>query len=146
MLNGVQQLIRSHRLHQEVLGARLDGLHRGGNVGVTGKEDDRQGRPEFAKTHLQLGAAQVRDANVKKDAAGLAFIGQAVEQLLGRQIDRDIVTGPLQTALDRGPERWVVVNDMNGTRQLSLLSRRQRHRKMKHRAAFRMVSAEILPL
>ena len=44
---------------------------------------------------------------------GYTFAWQAVQQLLGRSIGRDLVTGVFQTTFHRGPEGRIVVNNVH---------------------------------
>jgi hypothetical protein len=55
--DGADELIGGDRLGQDVLGAGLDCLHRGRNIGVAGQKDDRQGRAEIDQPGLQVRAA-----------------------------------------------------------------------------------------
>ena len=94
-LNCLKKFIRRYRLGQKVLRTRLDGPHRGSNVRITSEENDRQRRAEFAQALLQLRSAQFRYLHVEEDAARDIFARQAIQQVLGRRIGRDLVTGVL---------------------------------------------------
>ena len=86
-----KKLLRRYGLGQEILRARLDGPHRGRDIGITGEKHDRQGRAEFAQASLKLRTAQSRYPHVEKNAARFTFVRQPIQQMLGRRISRDLV-------------------------------------------------------
>ena len=60
---------------------------------MTSEEYDRQRRTEFAQAPLQLRTTQFRYPHVEEDAARDTFVRQALQQMLGRSIGLDLVTG-----------------------------------------------------
>ena len=72
-LNGVKKVVRRYGLGQKILRARLDGPHRGRNIGITGEKHDRQRRAELAQATLELRTAQSRYPHVEQNAAQCAF-------------------------------------------------------------------------
>ena len=81
----------------------------------------------LSQAFLQLGAAQIRYPDIEQNAPWLALVGQMIEQLLGRRIGRDGITGLLQASFDGGPEGCIIIDDVNGPCQLPLRVRRQEH-------------------
>src|SRR5450631_1225475 len=116
-LNCLKKLIRRYGLGQKILRTRLDGPDRGRNIGVTSEKHDRQGRAEFAQATLKLWSAQSRYPHVEEDAAQFTFVWQAIQQMLGRRIGRDLIASFRQTTFHRGPEGRIVVNNMHEPRQ-----------------------------
>src|SRR6185437_503351 len=109
------------------------------------EEDDRQGRSELAQPILQFGAAQTGNPDIEKNASKLAFVGQVIEQLLGGRIGRDGIPRLLQTPFDGDPERCIIINHVDGTRQRSLLVQHQRHRQSENRTAVSLILSPESP-
>jgi len=97
---------------QEVFGAGLDGAHAGGNVAVPGQEHDRQPVSELRQAVLELRPGQARHLHVEQNAIGHAG-RRLLQQLLRGLVERHFVAGRVQEPCDRGPERRIVVDDMN---------------------------------
>jgi hypothetical protein len=89
--NCPKKRIRRYGLGQKIVRTRFNGPHSGRNIGVASEEDDGQGRAKFAKAILEFWSAQSRYPHVEEDAAQFAFARQAIEQILGRRIGRDLV-------------------------------------------------------
>src|SRR5204862_5698693 len=87
---------------------------------MTSEEDDRQRRSEFAQASLQLRTAQSRYSHVEEDAAQHTFARQALQQMLGRSIGLDLVTGVFQTTFHRCPKGRIVIDNMHEARQQTL--------------------------
>ena len=60
------------------------------------------------------------DDHRKQTSYALIFPRQALEKLLSGRIGRDLIAGLLQTPLDRGSERCIIIDNVNGTGQLNL--------------------------
>jgi len=118
--NCVKKLVRRYGLGQKILRTRLDGPHRGRNIGIAGEKHDRQGRAELAQATLELRTAQSRYSHVEENAAQFTFARQAIQQMLGRWIGCDLVAGSLQTTFNRRSKGSIVVNYMYTPRQESL--------------------------
>jgi hypothetical protein len=56
--NCTKKVVRRYGLGQKVIRTRLDGPHRGRDVGMAGEEYDRQRRTEFAQALLQFRTTQ----------------------------------------------------------------------------------------
>jgi len=116
-LNCSKKLIGRCGLGQKILRTRLDAPHRGRNIGITSEEYNRQRRSEFAQATLKFWPAQSRYLHIEEDAAEHAIDGQAVQQMLSRSIDRDLVASLLQTTFYRRSERRIVIDDVHKPRQ-----------------------------
>jgi hypothetical protein len=79
---------------------------------VASEEYDGERRTKFAQTPLQLRTAQLRYSHVEEDAARDTFARQAIQQVLGRSIGRDLLTGLRQTTFHRLPDGRVVIDHM----------------------------------
>ena len=110
--NCLKKFFRRYRLSQKIIRTRLDGAHGGSNIRITSEEYDGERRTEFAQALLQLRTAQSRYPHVKKDAARYTFARQALQQMLGRSIGRDLVTSVFQMTFDRFAKGLIVVNNM----------------------------------
>src|SRR5579883_307606 len=106
--------VSGHRLDQEVLGAGLDGAHAHGNVGMAGREDDRQARGAVDQALLQLRPAHSRQSDVENDTAGRRQ-RQPLQQIGRSRVAEYLVAGRAQLASDRRPERGIVVDDVDGS-------------------------------
>ena len=65
---------------------------------------------------LQFGPAHARHLDIQEDAAGARIIGQAFQQLFCQLIGFDRIAAGAQEAAGRGPERRIVVDDVNDRR------------------------------
>ena len=81
-------MVRRYGLEQKIIRARLDGLHRGSNIGMTGEKNYRQRRTKFDQPLLQFGTAQSRYLHIEEDAAWNTFARQVVQQMLRRSVCR----------------------------------------------------------
>jgi hypothetical protein len=70
---------------------------------------------------LQLRTAQFRYPHVEEKAAPDTFARQVIQQVLGRSIGGDLVTGVLQTTFHRCPEGRIVIDNMHAPQQQPLL-------------------------
>jgi hypothetical protein len=52
--DGAKELIGRYRLGQNIVGARLDRLYGGRDIGIAREKHDGQGRTEFAEPSLQV--------------------------------------------------------------------------------------------
>jgi hypothetical protein len=118
--NRVKKVVRRYGLGQEILRTSLDGPHGGQNIGMTGEKNDRQDRAKLAQANLKFRTAQSRYPHVEENTAGFDFSRQAIQQMLGRWIGRDLVAGFLQTTFNRRSEGSIVINYMHKPRQESL--------------------------
>src|ERR1700675_2951095 len=111
--DGTKQLIGRYRLGQKIVGARLDRLHGGRDIGIAGQKHDRQRQTEFAEAALQLRAAQTWYPDIKENAAWTLLIRQTIQQMLGRWIGCNFVTGFPQATCNGSPEGRIIIDDMN---------------------------------
>src|SRR5712671_6636219 len=95
--NCPKKIVRRYGLGQKIIRTRLDGPYRGRNIEVTTEEYDRQRRTEFAQPRLEFRTAYPRHPHVKDNTAWDTFARQAIQQVLGRNVGGDLVTGYRQT-------------------------------------------------
>ena len=76
LFNRPKEVLGCYRLGQEVIRARLDSLHSGGNVVIASEENDRQRGAEFCQSLLQPRTIQAGYPHIKQDAARDAFDGK----------------------------------------------------------------------
>ena len=101
------QVLQVHRLGQEILGAELHGLHRGGDVAVTGQEDDRGVSLLEAGQGLQpihAGQVQVEHHHLGAEPVVGGETGFGIE-LAGY-----LVAGPLEDDADRSQDVHIVID------------------------------------
>src|SRR6185295_15437278 len=84
LLNRVEQLLSSKRLHQEFNSARLHGLNRHRDITVPGDEYDRKAYSRFRERALKIQTAHPGKSDVENQAAGAAG-ALAREKLLRRR-------------------------------------------------------------
>src|SRR5712671_3495903 len=103
---------------------RLDGPYRGRNIEVTTEEYDRQRRTEFTQPRLEFRTAYPRHPHVKDNTAWSTFARQAIQQVLGRSVGGDLVTGYRQTTFHRCSEGHIVIDNMHAPLHKSLPEKR----------------------
>src|SRR5882762_6240681 len=111
--NCPKKIVRRYGLGQKIIRTRLDGPYRGRNIEVTTEEYDGQRRTKFVEALLQFRTAHSRYSHVEKDTARLTFARQAIQQVSGRRIGRDLVIGVLQATFHRRTEGRIVVDNMH---------------------------------
>ena len=95
--NCPKKVVRRYGLGQNVIRTRLDGLDCGPDVKIAGEEYDRQRRTSSLRRFCSAGPSHSRYSHVEEDTARLTFARQADQQMQGRSIGRDLVTGVFQT-------------------------------------------------
>src|SRR5882757_6272109 len=111
--NCPKKIVRRYGLGQKIIRTRLDGPYRGRNIKVTTEEYDRQRRTEFAQPRLEFRTAYPRHPDVKDNTAWDTFARQAIQQVLGRSVGGNLVTGYRQTTFHRCPDGRIVINNMH---------------------------------
>src|SRR5215467_823620 len=128
--DGLEQTRLGDRLGQDVFRAGLDGAHRGGNVAMSGHEDDRRCSSLGGEPILQLRPAASRHPHVEQDARGLVA-ERLLQKVRRRFVKLDAIVAGTQQVADCRQKRRIVINDMNERRLRSRLalnrSRRTRH-------------------
>ena len=78
------------------------------------------GELRWTRRCLQFRSAQSRKLHVEKDTSWMFGPWWIIQQLLRRRVGRHLVSRELEPALDRHPERWIVVHDIDKASQCFL--------------------------
>ena len=121
-LDGVNQILITERLGEELHGTGLHRSHGHRDVAITGDEDDRKLHVRAHESFLEVQTALLRKSDVEDEAA--RRVGPSILQKLRRRgEDPDVQANRLQQILDRLANHGVVVDNEDGR----LLGRRRRH-------------------
>ena len=86
LLNGVEELLVTKRFREKLHGSSLHGLHRHGNVAMSGDEHDRDRRIRVGKLALKINAAQSGQPHVEDKAA--RYVGALGFEEFLRRLER----------------------------------------------------------
>ena len=118
--NCAKKVVGRYGLGQKVIRTRLDGPHRGRDVGMAGEEYDRQCRTEFAQPRLAAPDRSVPVSARRGECSSGYFRSASDPASAGRSIGRHVVTGVLQTTFHRRPEGRIVVDNVHEPLHVSL--------------------------
>ena len=110
--NGVEEILVTKGLGEEVDGAGFHGAHRHGNISMAGEENDRYGNFGLRQLFLTFETTHSRETHIEDEAARRAVVF-AFEEAFSRTEKLDLEPDQLEKLLQRGAQRGIVVDHEN---------------------------------